>query len=165
VDMKQILVLALFLGPVCSCKMSRCYNDTELTRAAEQKLRSHYPQPAEHLATAARGAKPSCPLELYRQPASRELNVRSVSPWTYVTRTLEDHFPSSYSEAQCLCAGCLLVQRDGSVLESSDYNSRSVKQSRVFLKREPCDKGGYSLKPVTVEVSVGCTCVKVVSRS
>uniref|UniRef100_A0A3Q1F1V6 Interleukin-17C-like n=1 Tax=Acanthochromis polyacanthus TaxID=80966 RepID=A0A3Q1F1V6_9TELE len=162
--MKQILVLALFLGTVCSCKMSRCCNDTELSEAAEKRLRSHYPQPVDIRPTAAPGEK-KCPLDLYRQPLSMELNVRSVSPWNYVVQTLPDHFPSSYTEAQCLCAGCLLVQRDGSVVESSDYNSRSVKQSRVFLKRESCTTGGYYLRPVIKEVSVGCTCVKAISKS
>ncbi|XP_008301424.1 interleukin-17C-like isoform X1 [Stegastes partitus] len=157
----QILVLALFLVPVWSNKMFRCYNETELLGAAERKLRSHYPQPAEPSAAAARGAELPCPLQLYQQPASTELSARSVSPWTYVLKTLKDHFPSSYMEASCLCSGCILVQKDGSAFQSFDYNSLTVKQSRVFLRRQRCSDGsGYYLTPVTVEVAVGCTCVR-----
>lgn len=73
---------------------------------------------------------------------------------------MKDHFPSTYFEAKCLCTGCILIQGKNPPQESHDYNSRALTQSRVFLKKEPCSDGGkYYLKPVSVEVAVGCTCV------
>lgn len=91
---------------------------------------------------------------------SGKANHRLIS---FVSRrvTKEDHFPSSYSEAQCLCSGCVLIQNNKNPVESHDYNSHPVTQSRVFLKRELCDDGRrYYLKPVTVKVAVGCTCTR-----
>ena len=77
---------------------------------------------------------------------------------------MKDHFPSTYAEAQCLCSGCILIQGKNPPSESLDYNSVPVLQSRVFLRRELCSDGKkYHLKPVTVEVAVGCTCARVKS--
>lgn len=73
----------------------------------------------------------------------------------------KDHFPSTYAEAQCLCTGCILIQGKNPPQESHDYNSRAIMQSRVFLKKErcSCSDDKYCLKPVSIEVAVGCTCV------
>ncbi|XP_069575533.1 interleukin-17C [Brachyistius frenatus] len=163
-DMKQILFFALLLVPAWTCKMFRCYNDTELTGAAERKLRSHYPQPAEPSPTAARHVTLSCPVAQLSS-ASTAVRDRSLSPWTYVQQPVPDHFPSSYTKAVCLCAGCIQIGEDG-VVESHDYNSAEVVQDRVFLKRELCSDGGsYSLRPVSIKVVVGCTCVRASSAS
>lgn len=64
-------------------------------------------------------------------------------------------------EAQCLCEGCIMMLKNGSVVENHDYNSRPVLQSRGFLKRERsnCQKGKYRLKVEYRQVAVGCTCV------
>ncbi|KAF3854265.1 hypothetical protein F7725_022320, partial [Dissostichus mawsoni] len=35
---------------------------------------------------------------------------------------MEDHFPSTYTRAQCLCTGCVLIQ-NSMLVESHDYNS------------------------------------------
>ncbi|AWP09010.1 putative interleukin-17C [Scophthalmus maximus] len=76
-------------------------------------------------------------------------------------RTNKDHFPSTYAEAQCLCSGCILVQGNNPPTESHDYVSVPIRQSRVFLRRELCSDGEqYHLKPVTVDVVVGCTCAR-----
>nr|XP_020480230.1 interleukin-17F-like [Monopterus albus] len=155
-NMKQILIFGLFLVPLCT---SRCYNDQELSLVAKRKLSRHYPQPPEPPAETA-GPKPSCPVEHYSP--SQELRNRSLSPWRLVRVTNEDYFPSSYAEAQCLCSGCILIQgTNHQVVESNDYNSKEIKQNRVFLKKERC-RGGktYKLTRVSVEVAVGCTCAR-----
>ncbi|XP_037306704.1 interleukin-17C [Pungitius pungitius] len=160
-DMKQILIFGLCLMPVWTCRMNRCYDVHELHRAAERKLRSHYPQPQESFAAAMSNSSASCPVALFPQQPPQHIRDRSLSPWRYVRVTKEDHFPSSYSEAQCLCSGCVLIQDNRPPVESHDYNSYPVTQSRVFLKRELCDDGRrYYLKPVTVKVAVGCTCTR-----
>ncbi|XP_044048283.1 LOW QUALITY PROTEIN: interleukin-17C [Siniperca chuatsi] len=174
-DMKQILIFGLFLVPALTCKMNRCYDDHELSEAAERKLRSHYPQPPEPSAAAAPDAPVSCPVALYQQQPPQHISDRSLSPWRYVLVTKKDHFPSTYVEVQCLCSGCILIQKSHDYnsfqdmrlpVESHDYNSVPIKQSRVFLKRELCSDGKkYHLKPVTVEVAVGCTCVRVKTSS
>lgn len=88
-------------------------------------------------------------------------------------KTLNGHFPSTYTEAQCLCSGCILIKDPDSdpdktplPVESYDYNSVPIKQSKVFLKRELCSDGKkYYLKPVTLDVAVGCTCARVKTTS
>lgn len=78
---------------------------------------------------------------------------------------MKDHFPPTFSEAQCLCSGCILVP-DGSKnhvvpSENHDYNSVPITQSRVFLKKQRCADGRtYQLKPEVLQVAVGCTCVR-----
>ncbi|XP_034389983.1 interleukin-17C [Cyclopterus lumpus] len=159
-DMKQILIVGLCLVPVWACKMNRCYDDSELVEAAQKKLRSHYPQPLE-LATPQPDSEASCPVALFPQQAPEHIRDRSLSPWRYVLVTKKDHFPSSYVEAQCLCSGCILIQGNRPPVESHNYNSYPVIQSRVFLKKELCgDKKTYYLKPVAVKVAVGCTCTR-----
>lgn len=79
--------------------------------------------------------------------------------------TNEDYFPSTYVEAQCLCSGCIVLP-DGSSnhmppTENHNYNSVAIRQSRVFLRRELCRDGQrYRLRPETLQVAVGCTCVR-----
>ncbi|XP_019968484.2 interleukin-17C [Paralichthys olivaceus] len=164
-DLTQLMLmlgLTLLLSPVWSCKMNRCFEEQDLDEAAEKKLRTHYPRPLDvsPAAAAAADSPASCPVELYQQRPV-ELSDRSVSPWRYVTRTMKDHFPVSYSEAQCLCSGCILIQGKNPPTESHNYNSVAVLQSRVFLRRELCSDGKkYYLRPVTVEVAVGCTCIR-----
>ncbi|XP_022612065.1 interleukin-17F-like [Seriola dumerili] len=163
-DMKQVVTFLLFLVPVWACKMHKCYEDHELSDAANRKLMSHYPQPPEPLSAAAADTPSSCPLALYEQQLPQHISDRSVSPWRYVLVTKKDHFPSTYAEAQCLCSGCILIRDKAPPQMSDNYNSVPIKQSRVFLKKELCcDEDKYYLKPVTVEVTVGCTCVRVKS--
>lgn len=78
---------------------------------------------------------------------------------------MKDHFPSAYSEAECLCSGCILIQDQPSKgrlpVENHSYNSVPIVQSRVFLKRELCSDGvKFRLTPVSQNVAVGCTCVR-----
>ncbi|XP_029379636.1 interleukin-17C [Echeneis naucrates] len=160
-DMKQVAIF-LFLVPVLACRKNRCYSQPKLSEVAERKLRSHYPQPPEPSLPAAADSPASCPVELYQQQVPQHISGRSLSPWRYVLVSKEDHFPSTYAEAECLCSGCILIRDKNPPQESHDYNSIPIKQSRVFLKRERCDNGDeYYLRPVTVEVKVGCTCVRV----
>ncbi|KAM8891995.1 interleukin-17C isoform 2-T2 [Spinachia spinachia] len=141
--------------------MNRCYDVSELQQAAQRKLKSHYPQPREFLAAVLSNSSATCPVALFPQQPPQHIRDRSLSPWRYVRVTKQDHFPSSYSEAKCLCSGCILIQGNKPPVESHDYNSNPVTQSRVFLKRELCDDGRrYYLKPVTEEVAVGCTCTR-----
>lgn len=76
-----------------------------------------------------------------------------------------DFFPPSYVEAQCLCSGCILVP-DGSrnhpvPSENHSYNSVPIRQGRVFLRKELCRDGQkYRLRPLTLQVAVGCTCAR-----
>ncbi|XP_036962019.1 interleukin-17C [Acanthopagrus latus] len=171
-DIKQILIFGIFLVPVLTCKMHRCYEDHELSEAVERKLRSHYPQPQDPAPAAARDSPAACPVALYQQQAAEQLSGRSLSPWRYVTVTKEDHFPTTYAEAQCLCSGCIVIKDNPGhdkrplPVESYDYNSVPIKQTRVFLKKELCSDGKkYHLKPVTLEVVVGCTCARVKTSS
>ncbi|XP_033491794.1 interleukin-17C [Epinephelus lanceolatus] len=165
-DMKQILIFGLFLVPVLTCKMNRCYDEHELSDAAERKLRMHYPQPPEPSTQNAPDSPASCPVDHFHQQPPQDISERSLSPWRYLLVTNKDHYPSTYAEAQCLCSGCILIQNKGPPVESHDYISYPVKQSRVFLKKELCDDGKrYHLKPVTVDVAVGCTCTRVKTSS
>ncbi|XP_068459888.1 interleukin-17C [Clinocottus analis] len=161
-DMKQILIFSLCLVSVWTCRMKHCCDESELAKAAERKLESHYPQPQELVPAAQEpGSPPSCPVALFAQQTPAHLSNRSLSPWRYVRRTMKDHFPSSYAEAQCLCFGCVLIQDNKPPVENHNYNSVPVIQSRVFLKKEPCSDGEkYYLKPVSVKVAVGCTCAR-----
>ncbi|XP_026167847.1 interleukin-17C [Mastacembelus armatus] len=168
-DVKQVLIFTLFLVPAWTCKINRCCDEQEVREAAERKLRNHFPQTPDPSPAVADTAA-SCPVELYQYQPPEELRQRSLSPWRYVLVTKEDHFPSTYAEAQCLCSGCIVIQEknDGSpvVRESHDYNSVPIMQSRVFLKRERCEDGKtYHLKPVSVNVAVGCTCARVKTSS
>ncbi|XP_056907976.1 interleukin-17C [Takifugu flavidus] len=164
--MKQFLTFVLLLVSACTGESNRCYDEHELSEAANRKLRSHYPQPAEPSPAAAADSSYTCPLELYLQKdLPPHLSGRSLSPWRYVTVFLGDCFPSSYTEAQCLCSGCILVpdspQNQVLLTETHDYNSVPIKQSRVFLRKEVCADGKkHHLKPVTIQVAVGCTCVR-----
>ncbi|XP_029288753.1 interleukin-17C [Cottoperca gobio] len=160
-DMKQILIFGLLLVPVWTCKMNRCLHEHELSEAAEKQL-SHYPQHPELLQAKESGSPYSCPVEMFPQQLPQHINARSLSPWRYVLETKEDHFPSTYAKAQCLCSGCVLIQNKRPPVESPDYNSIHIMQSRVFLKKEPCGDGKkYRLRPVNVNVAVGCTCATV----
>lgn len=81
---------------------------------------------------------------------------------------MKDHFPSTYSEAECLCSGCILIQDvpgKGRVpVENFSYTSVPIIQSRVFLRRDLCGDGGtYRLTPVSRDVAVGCTCARPMS--
>lgn len=83
-------------------------------------------------------------------------------------RSMKDHFPSTYSEAECLCLGCILIQDvsgKGRVpVENFSYTSVPIIQSRVFLRRDLCGDGGkYRLTPVSRDVAVGCTCARPIS--
>ncbi|KAK2841752.1 hypothetical protein Q5P01_011952 [Channa striata] len=163
-DIKQLLIFGLLLVPVWTCKINQCCDKDKVSKMAKKKLKTHYQHPPEPPATAAPDSPVVCPVELYQQPL-KSLHDRSLSPWRYVSVTREDHFPSTYAEAQCLCSGCILIRdTNHGAVESHDYNSVPIKQSRVFLKRELCDDGeNYYLKPVSVEVAVGCTCARVQS--
>ncbi|XP_077452147.1 interleukin-17C isoform X1 [Stigmatopora argus] len=176
--MAQILTLvALLLGFMQTTNADRCYEESELSKAANRKLASHYLQPNEPRVVVPHDAPYECPLDLYLH--LWDLEDRSLSPWRYVSadewferrphsgrpglkssrKSMKDHYPDTYVEAQCLCSGCIIVKNKGPPELNNDYNSVTVNQTRVFLKREPCsDKGMYYLKPVSVTVSVACTC-------
>ncbi|XP_075327334.1 interleukin-17C [Odontesthes bonariensis] len=165
-DMKQVFILVLLLAPAWTCMVNsdRCCDEDALLRTAKRKLESRYPQPREVPSVADAGAPATCPLELYQKMPLLDVKDRSISPWRYVTVTNPDHFPHTYVEAQCLCQGCILVHENGSVVESHDYNSAVIEQTRVFLKRVPCPNGeGYQLMPVSQQVAVGCTCARYTS--
>lgn len=76
---------------------------------------------------------------------------------------MEDLFPSTYVEAQCLCSGCLRLsgspRQEPLLWQSHGSNSVPLRQRRVFLRRERCGDGlRYRLRPVSLQVAVGCTC-------
>ncbi|XP_042351451.1 interleukin-17C [Plectropomus leopardus] len=165
-DIKQILIFGLFLVPVCTSKRSPCYEEHRLREEAEKKLKSHYPQPPDPSTNSTRDSPVSCPVESFYQKPSEDANERSLSPWRYVRVIQTDRFPSEYSEAQCLCSGCILIQDKKPPMEIHDYDSKLIKQSRVFLKKELCEDGKkYYLKPVSEEVGVGCTCTRASTSS
>ncbi|XP_034060995.1 interleukin-17F-like [Gymnodraco acuticeps] len=160
-DIKQILLFGLLFGLVASgwsLRSNRCLPEQDLKDAAERELRSHFQEPPQNQKPL--GPSYSCPVEMFTQQPPTHLKDRSLSPWGYVRETMEDHFPSTYTRALCLCTGCVLIQ-NSKLVESHDYNSALVVQSMVFLKKELCrDKEKYRLKPVRVEVAVGCTCTR-----
>ncbi|XP_061533386.1 interleukin-17C isoform X1 [Phycodurus eques] len=156
---QTLAVLLLLLGPVRTSNSSRCYEEWELSKVAGRKLASHYPQPPEPRGVVAHDSPSACPLDLYMHHWN--LEDRSLSPWRYVWRTMKDHYPSTYVEAQCLCSGCIMIKNKGTPELSHDYNSVPVNQTRVFLKRERCSDGHkYYLKPISAVVTVGCTCAR-----
>uniref|UniRef100_A0A3Q2YF27 Interleukin 17c n=1 Tax=Hippocampus comes TaxID=109280 RepID=A0A3Q2YF27_HIPCM len=135
-----------------------CQGEQELSKVAHRKLASHYPQPPEPRGAVAHDSPFACPLDLYMP---WDLKERSLSPWRYVSKPMKDHYPSTYVEAQCLCSGCIMIKNQGTPELSHDYNSVPLTQTRVFLKRERCtDEQKYYLKPVSVVVTVGCTCAR-----
>ncbi|XP_041651124.1 interleukin-17C [Cheilinus undulatus] len=166
-DLKQILIFGMFfLVPVSL----HCMREDRVAEAAEKKLGMLVPE-GDAVETEAAGEPPACPVELYRRYAPQNLSSRSLSPWRYVLRTMPDYFPSSYYEAQCLCEGCILIEngpdREKRLVLSDDYNSVPIYQTRRFLRKELCDnreirenEETYRLRPVSVKVAVGCTCVR-----
>ncbi|XP_049580186.1 interleukin-17C [Syngnathus scovelli] len=157
-ETQVMAVVALLMGLAWSSNPNRCYEEGELSKMASRKLATHYPQPQEPAVVPDHDSPPECPLDLY---SLWDLEERSLSPWRYVSRLMEDHYPSTYVEAQCLCSGCIMINSTGSAVLSHDYNSAPVNQTRVFLKRERCADGKtYYLKPVSVVVVVGCTCAR-----
>lgn len=80
----QIVILAVLVASVSAYKMNHCYDDDELSEAAERKLRSHYHQPPDPVPAADPDSPSSCPVELYRFLAPQEVSGRSLSPWRYV---------------------------------------------------------------------------------
>ncbi|CAJ1057284.1 interleukin-17C [Xyrichtys novacula] len=157
-DLKQILILGLLLVPVLT---NRCRQE----HANGKWLKKHLQLRDSSVAASLADPGPSCPVELYRKHPPTSMAGRSLSPWRYVNRTLTDHFPSSYIEAECLCQGCIMIQNDtgaGKGLDiTDDYVSKPLMQTRMFLKKEPCgDEGGYHFKPVYLKVAVGCVCLR-----
>ncbi|KAM8860848.1 interleukin-17C [Synchiropus picturatus] len=151
-DVKVLLLLLLAAAWRCD---ARClHNQTRLKRLAERWQR-RFSEPR------ADGAPTSCPAHLLRSGGGGGIHERSLSPWRYVKKTLKDHLPETYSEAECLCAGCVLFDGEtGTINETEQYNSAPVVQARTFLKKVPCrGQSGYRLEPVQVQVQVGCTCV------
>nr|UOV22695.1 interleukin 17C [Oostethus manadensis] len=160
------IVVGLLLGPAWSRSLNICYEEGELRQKAQKMLASNYPHPAEPQGAVAHDTGSSSSVDLCMTYAgelvqNNPTNARSLSPWRYVQKNMEGHYPSSYVEAQCLCSGCIMIKNNGAPEMSHDYNSIPILQSRVFLKRELCSNGrGYYLKPVPVEVVVGCTCAR-----
>ena len=70
--------------PVWSCKMHRCYGENEVREAAQRKLSSHYPQPADPSPAADPDSPVTCPVELYRLQPPQDISGRSLAPWRYV---------------------------------------------------------------------------------
>ncbi|XP_077424578.1 interleukin-17C [Vanacampus margaritifer] len=156
------IVVALVVAPAWTANLNRCYEESELSKVAGRKLASHYPQPPEPQVVAPHDSPSACPLDLYSHwdLGLVDPKERSLSPWRYVRKPMKDHYPSTYIEAQCLCSGCIMIKSKRTPELSHDYNSAPVSQTRVFLKREHCtDSLKYYLKPVSVNVTVGCTCV------
>lgn len=162
-DLKQILIFGLLIASVWTA----CFDEDQLIDEAKKKLRKnyHHMQSESLLPSQASDTPAVCPVQLYQQATADHISGRSVSPWRYILKKLDDHFPATYTEAQCLCSGCILIQEDMRPVESHDYNSVPITQSKVFLKREPCSDGKYSLKFVTLDVAVGCTCARVKTSS
>ncbi|XP_061139749.1 interleukin-17C [Syngnathus typhle] len=153
-----IAVVALLVGLAWSSNLNGCYEEGEVRNVALRKLASHYPQPKEVEDPPAHDSPAECPLELYSRGG---LEKRSLSPWRYVSKLMKDHYPPTYVEAQCLCSGCIVINSTGRAEMTHDYNSAPVNQTRVFLKQERCNDGKrYYLKPVSVVVTVGCTCAR-----
>ncbi|XP_005795944.1 interleukin-17C-like [Xiphophorus maculatus] len=149
----QIFILALCAASVT---MHRCYNEAEVEKAALKKLKK-FPRPPDM--TPSPNFSPGCPLELFKKPALEHLEDRSLSPWKYKIVRNTEFYPQTYTEAVCLCKGCIM-SRNGTVKDIQDYNSAPVIGSWVFMKREKCKKGGYKLKPERRDVIMGCTCVR-----
>ncbi|KAF7225003.1 interleukin-17C [Nothobranchius furzeri] len=157
-DLKQILVLALCVVSVWTCR-HRCCNQTELLRRMQKQLPFN-PEPLSELS----GIR-SCPVDLYQGLSnSKDIKDRSLSPWRYVQETNEDLFPSTYMKAECLCSGCITIKKnsDESMEENFDFNSVPVLQAQMFLKRERgnCEDGTYQLRAFKMDIPVGCTCVR-----
>ncbi|KAK1888134.1 Interleukin-17C [Dissostichus eleginoides] len=157
----QILLFGLLFGllaPGWSLRSNRCLPEQDLEEAAERELRSFQGPPQNFQGLPQNqppGSSYSCPVEMFTQQPPTHLKDRSLSPWGYVRETMENHFPSTYTRAQCLCTGCVLIQ-NSMLVESHDYNSAHVVQSMVFLKKELCrDKEKYRLKPED-KSSVNC---------
>nr|XP_057931378.1 interleukin-17C [Doryrhamphus excisus] len=158
-----VVIVGLLLGPAWTRNIP-CYEEGELSEIANQKLADYpqFPGPQDVVVhdTGSSSTVDLC-MNYAGKPAPNDpTNARSLSPWRYVRKNMEDHYPSSYVEAQCLCSGCIMM-KNGAPRLSHDYNSIPISQSRVFLKRELCSEGhGYYLKPVSVDVVVGCTCAR-----
>ncbi|PWA33088.1 hypothetical protein CCH79_00013078, partial [Gambusia affinis] len=148
-------IFILALGFV-SVTMHRCYKEADLEKKALRRLKKFPPPPNT---TPSPNSPPGCPLELFKRPASGSEEDRSLTPWKYVTINDTEYYPHTYTQAVCLCKGCIM-SKDGKVIDNQDYNSAEVNGSWVFMKREKCKEGGYKLKPERRDVAVGCTCVR-----
>ncbi|MEQ2184964.1 hypothetical protein GOODEAATRI_013315 [Goodea atripinnis] len=181
----QILILALCLG---ACR-ARCHNETKLDEEAQRWLLKHYPWPAtptpsadtstscplslyQELPSLAVNDRSVSPWKYITLSTLKTSNSPFKVYFCFYTRVTEilfllhrtvskpDYYPSSYTEAKCLCSGCILVHQNGSVTENFDYNTKPLMHKSVFLKRVKCKEGKYRLVPERLEVSVGCICVR-----
>ncbi|KAM7413872.1 hypothetical protein PAMA_018934 [Pampus argenteus] len=145
--------------PAWTCKINRCLTEDKVESEAARLLKRYNLQPTVTSSVPTPDSAASCPLELYQHMKPNEaLNNRSLSPWRYVRVNKKDHYPESYVEARCLCTGCIIFQGN-KLVESDNYNSVPVLQSKTFFKKKLCpNKKTYSLKAVSVDVAVGCTC-------
>ncbi|KAM4553413.1 interleukin-17C [Fundulus diaphanus] len=157
--LRKIVILALCLLVVRTCT-ARCRNSTDLEETMRRIFQRQGSWPPDTQSSA--DSSVSCPLDLYQKLPSMADKDRSLSPWKWVTVTRPDYFPHTYTEAKCLCSGCILVLKNGTVIESPDYNSKPLVHAFLFLKRvrDNCKEGMYRLVREKMEVSVGCTCVR-----
>ncbi|XP_014848720.1 PREDICTED: interleukin-17C-like [Poecilia mexicana] len=153
-ELAQIFILALC---VVSVTMRRCYNESELMGKAQKKLKNFSLPPDM---TPSPNSSSGCPVESFKSLASGLPKDRSISPWKYETVRDPEYYPQTYTQAVCLCEGCIMPNDTGTLIEDKSYNSVKVNSSWMFVKREKCQKDGYKLKLERREVTVGCTCVK-----
>ncbi|XP_064155573.1 interleukin-17C-like [Anguilla rostrata] len=89
---------------------------------------------------------------------TEDTSERMLSPWTYVKDFNASRLPQSIWSARCEHRYC----RD-STLSGFNYRLRVwnvVYSMRVYYKEACQDGGHYRLVPGTLNVNVGCTCIK-----
>ncbi|KAF7212162.1 interleukin-17A-like [Nothobranchius furzeri] len=87
--------------------------------------------------------------------SSRNINSRSLSPWSWRSTTLKDQIPSTLWEAECSSTFC--SSPDLGQTDHQNLNSVPVYQNILVLNRrqnESCYTASYR------SVAVGCTCVR-----
>ncbi|XP_007249276.2 interleukin-17C [Astyanax mexicanus] len=153
------LLLFASRAALCEGRLISCLTEDKLVKRVERLLaHSGVIATAERIAEGAADER-SC-LEFTRRHHSTEIRERSLSPWSVSEKPSGlDMFPETYTEAKCLCTGCII---NGT--QSNDYNSVPVMRSMMFLKKVLCEiqsdsKPKYSLQIEYKTVQVGCTCV------
>ncbi|XP_007245412.3 interleukin 17a/f3 [Astyanax mexicanus] len=152
---RTVLVLGLvvvLLGEVCSSAQSS---------GGKKKGKCKAPAVQKKQNKGCRGkARKLCitvdPAVIHFTDSSPVAPDRSISPWTYEEYYDESRIPSRIFQAKCKKTGCMT--KDGH--EDIGLKSKPIYYQILVLKRMKGDNNSYYFQLETMNVSVGCTCVK-----
>ncbi|XP_068115855.1 interleukin-17C [Hyperolius riggenbachi] len=115
---------------------------------AERRMRRHKRNPSK-----------KCP-EFSELSRNSDVNLRSISPWSYRIDVDENRYPQRLAFAECLCDHCIHPKLGR---ESASLNSVQVNQTMLVLRKKECphkhiQEKKYAFSLEYLSVPVACTC-------